>query len=357
MKTKLMAAFIAATAIAATAMVSSSANAEVKVSTKGGLKVESGDYKFEFGGRIQYDYNRSEKNGEVDEDDFDLRRGRVYVKGNVSKDWHYKVNFNVDGSGAEDLYLRYTGWGKAAVVTIGNQHQAFTLEQLISSKDVSISERSGITERYLIGRREGVQLQGDIDRLHYAVGFFTEEGRDEDNGFAGRIAYAPYKTDAGVIHLGASYKNTEEQDALGLEFGAVTGPLHFQAEYFDADEVSSVEDDVTGTISEFENGIDGFYVQAGYFLTGETRGYKKGTFVRPTPSSKSGAWELVARYSDGDGDFGDVELGRTDASVTALGVNYYLSKNVRINASYMDGSSNISDDDGNEFRVRFQITF
>lgn len=357
MKTKLIALLIASTALVAAGANAETEGSTTKVSTKGGLKVQSGDYKFEFGGRIQYDYNRSEKNGEVDEDDFDLRRGRVYMKGNVTNDWHYKVNFNVDGSGAEDLFLRYTGWGKGAVVTIGKQHQPFTLEQLISSKDVSISERSGITERYLIGRRDGVQLHGDFDKLHYAVGLFTEEGKNEDTGFAARVAYAPYKSDTGVIHLGASFKNTEEQDALGIEFGAVSGPVHFQAEYFDADEFDSVEDEMTGAISQFENSIDGFYVQAGYFLTGEVRPYKKGTFKRPTPLNKSGAWEVAVRYSEGDGGFGDVELGNTDASVTSLGVNYYLNKNVRINASYMDGSSNVSDDDGNELRVRFQLTF
>lgn len=342
MKVKLIAALIAASAITA----APAANAEVKVSTKGGLKVTSGDYKFEFGGRIQYDYNRAEGNGVVDEDDFDLRRGRVFFKGNVTKDWHFKTNFDTDGN-TQDLYLRYKGWGKAAVLTIGNQHQPFTLQQLISSKDVSISERSGITERYLIGRRESVQLHGDIDNLHYAVGLFKEDGADEDNGFAARVAYAPYKSDYGVIHLGASYKSTEEQDALGIEFGAVSGPVHFQAEYFDAQE----QDDVT------ETDVDGFYAQVGYVITGETRPYKKGTFKRIKPKSKSGAWEVVARYEDGDGNFGDVELGTTDASVTSLGVNYYLNNNVRINASYMDGESNVNDDDGNEFRVRFQLVF
>ena len=50
MKIKLIAALVAATTMAA-----SNANAEVEVSTKGGLKVSSGDYKFEAGGRIMYD--------------------------------------------------------------------------------------------------------------------------------------------------------------------------------------------------------------------------------------------------------------------------------------------------------------
>ncbi len=342
MKTKLIAALIAASAFGAT-----SANAEVKVSTKGGLKVSSGDYNVQIGGRIQYDYNRSEKNGEVDEDDFDSRRARLFVKGNVGSDWGYKINWNVDGDGFEDLYLQYKGWGKGAIVTVGNHHQAFTLSQLISSKDVGISERPGIVERYLIGRREGVSLSGNIDKLHYQVGAFTEEGKDEDNGFAGRIAYAPIKTDNNTVHLGFSYKNTEEQDGFGIEAAAVNGPFHIQAEYFDADEVDE----------GVETDIDGFYVQAGYVLTGEVRPYKNGTFKKIKPSSKAGAWEVVARYESGDGGFGDIELGDTDADSYALGLNYYMNDHVRINASYQDGDSNISDDDGNEFRVRFQVAF
>jgi len=343
MKTKLAAALVVATSL-----ISANVNAdEVKVSTKGGLKIESGEYKVQIGGRIQYDYNRSEQNGVVDEDDFDARRARLFIKGNVSKYWDYKINWNVEGDGFEDLYLRYNGWGKGAVVTIGNQHQAFTLSQLISSKDVGISERPAIVERYLIGRREGVQLHGNIDRLHYAVGVFTEEGTDEDNGFAGRVAYAPVKSINNTVHLGFSYKETEEQDGFGLEAAAVSGPFHIQAEYFDAEEVSD----------DGEQDIDGFYVQAGYVITGEKRPYKNGTFKKIKPEGKGGAWEVVARYEDGDGGFGDVELGDTDASSYALGLNYYVNNNIRINASYQDGESNITEDEGNEFRVRFQVAF
>jgi len=334
--------------LAVSLMFVSSVKAQVKVSTKGGLKVTSGDYEIQIGGRLQYDYNRSELNGEVDEDDFDSRRARLFVKGNVSKDWEYKVNFNVDDDGGfEDLYLRYTGFGKGAVVTVGNQHQPFTLSQLISSKDVGISERPGIVERYLIGRREGVQLHGDFNKLHYAIGVFTEEDTDEDNGFAGRIAYAPVKTKESTVHLGFSYKDTEEQDGFGIEAAAVTGPFHIQAEYFDADEV----------IETGEQSIDGFYVQAGYVLTGEVRPYKNGTFKKIKPNSKAGAWEVVARFESGDGGFGDIELGDTDADSYAIGVNYYANDYIRINASYQDGDSNTSDDDGNEFRVRFQVAF
>jgi len=352
MKFNLLAAILSASLI-----VSTVANAQVEVKTDGGLSVTSGDFEIEIGGRIQYDYNRSELNGEVDEDDFDARRARLFVSGSVGDDWDYKINWNVDGDGFEDLYLRYNGFGSGAVLTLGNQHQAFTLSQLISSKAVGISERPGIVERYLIGRREGVQLHGNLDKLHYAVGFFKEDGTNEDNGFAGRVTYAPIHTDTSLLHLGASIKQTEEQDAIGIELAGFNGPIHFQAEYFDADEVVAIEDENGDVIGDFDESINGFYVQAGYVFTGETRPYKGGTFSQIKPNGDGGAWELVARYENGDGGFGDIELGNTDATAYALGLNYYYNDNIRINGSYQWGDSNISNDDGNEIRVRFQVHF
>ena len=344
MKIRLITSLLAASLLGA-----GSADAEVKVSTKGGLKVTSGIYEVKIGGRIQYDYNRSELNGVTDEDEFDARRARLFVSGNVAKDWAYKVNFNVDDEGGfEDLYLRYTGFGKGAVVTVGNQHQPFTLSQLISSKDIGINERPGIVERYLIGRRESVQLHGNFDKLHYAVGVFDGEDTEDSNGVAGRITYAPVKTDNSTLHLGFAYRDTEELDGFGLEAAGVVGPFHIQGEYFSADELND---------SGGEDDIDGFYVQAGYVLTGEVRPYKNGTFKKIKPKGKGGAWEIVARFEDGDGGFGDIELGDTDATSYALGVNWYANNFIRVNASFQEGDSNISDDDGSEFRVRFQVAF
>lgn len=330
--------------IAATALISSAAQAEVEVSTKGGLTVTSGDYEFKFGGRIMYDYNRSELNGEVDEDDFDLRRGRVFASGNISKNWKFKTQFNVNGDGVEDLYLRYTGFGSGANVTIGNQKMPFGLEELTSSKDISVLERSAITERYAIGRAEGVQLHGKNSNQTWAFGFFTDDATDSEKGFAARYTFAPVKTDTSVLHLGVAYKDIDQDSALGLEAAAVAGPFHIQAEYVDGEDADS--DDISG-----------YYIQAGYILTGEVRPYKDGVFKRVSPSAKTGAWEAVVRYEDGDGAHSDIELGTTDASAFTVGLNWYAHKNVRLGVNYTDGEDNLSDDDGSEFRVRFQLTF
>ena len=340
MKIKLIAALIAASAVS----VAPAANAEVKVSTKGGLKVSSGDYKFQFGGRVMYDFNKSELNGETDENDFDLRRGRLYAKGNIAKDWAFKSQFNVDGGGFEDLYIRYTGFGKGANITIGNQKMPFGLEELTSSKDISILERSAITERYAVGRAEGIQLHGKAGgNSTYAIGVFTDDEKDADVGFAARYTTA-FKGDNSLVHLGVAYKDINEDSALGIEGAFASGPFHVQAEYVDGEEGSN--DDLSG-----------YYLQAGYILTGESRPYSGGKFKRVKPEGKGGAWEVVARYEDGDGNHSDIELGSDDASAFTLGLNWYAHKNVKLGVNYTDGESNTSDDDGSEFRVRFQLTF
>jgi phosphate-selective porin OprO/OprP len=325
----------------------STANAETMVSTTGGLKVTSGDYELKFGGRIMYDYNKSEGNGVTDEDGFDLRRGRVYASGKVAKDWAFKTQFNVNGDGVEDLYLRYTGFGKAANVTIGNQKVPFGLEELTSSKDISVLERSAITEKYAIGRAESVQLHGVLGgNSTYAISAFAkdqDDSNEDEIGFAARYTIAPIKSDNGVVHLGLAYRDIADSDAFGLELAATSGSFHIQAEYADGDFGS--------------DSLNGYYIQAGYIFTGETRPYSNGVFKRVSPKGKAGAWEGVVRYEDGDGNHSDIELSNTDATAYTVGLNWYAHENVRLGINYTDGQDNQDNDQGNEFRVRFQLTF
>ena len=344
MKSKLvMALFTASLFIVA------SAQAEVEVSTKGGLTVKSGEYEFKFGGRIMYDYNKAEKNGVTDEDSFGLRRSRVFASGKIGDNWSFKTQFNTNGDGAEDLYLRYAGFGKAANITIGNQKMPFSLEQMTSSNDISVLERSALTERFSLGRAEGVVLSGELNANQtYAIGVFTDDVNQaeagDETGFAARYTIAPYTSDNSLLHLGFAYRDIEDASAFGIEAAALSGPFHIQAEYVDAEESGA-------------DGLSAYYIQAGYIITGETRPYSKGAFKRVKPAGKGGAWEVVVRYEDGDGNYSDIELGRTDASAYSLGLNWYPHNNVRFGVNYTEGEDNTGSDEGNEFRVRFQLTF
>lgn len=320
----------------------------VKVQTKGGLKVSTtdGNYSVKVGGRIQWDYNNAKANDVTDEDGFDVRRARLFVSGKI-QDWSFKSQFNVNGNGFEDLYIRYNGWGKQARVTIGNQKMPFGLEELASSKDISLLERSAITERYAVGRQQGVQLHGGDGHINYGIGLFEDGDSSEsgDLGFAARVAYAPINEKGSVLHFGLAYTDrADESSALGLEAAWVAGAFHAQAEYVSGEQANA--DDLSG-----------YYLQLGWVVTGESRAYKGGKFKRIKPAGKSGAWELVARYESGDGNYSDIELGNDDATALGLGINWYTNKNVRFGLNYTTGDSETNNDEGEELRLRTQIVF
>ena len=308
------------------------------------VKSADGDFSAKLGGRIQWDYNYAELNGTTDEDEFDIRRARIYLSGAV-KDWSYKLQFNIgddNGGTHEDLFIQYNGWGKKALVTVGNQKEPFGLEELHSSKDMSFLERSGVSDGYAPGRSEGVVFHGSQTDMTYALGVFEDDSSGDGAAVTGRFTYSPYKRDNSVLHLGAAYTDrANDIDAFGLEAGYVSGPYHLQSEYFSGD--------FDGTDA------DGFYVQAGWVITGETRPYSGGVFKRIKPSRDSGAWEVVLRYDEGDGDWGDQELGERDATGYGIGLNYYVNNTIRIGATYTAAEDNDSSADGSEFRARLQI--
>lgn len=83
--------------------------------------------------------------------------------------------------------------------------------------------------------------------------------------------------------------------------------------------------------------MDGFYVQAAYTLTGETRGYKSsfGSFTGIKPKGTGGAWEVVARYEDAEVDIPGRSL-TADLERMVLGVNWYVTRNVKLMLNYID---------------------
>ena len=320
------------------------------------FKSADGTASFRVGGRLQWDYDSTDSDISGKSDDFDVRRARIFFQGKYL-DWAFKAQFNLAESGtgggsAEDLYLRYTGFGKMARITVGKQKEPFGFEQLTSSKDISSLERSALTEFYAPGRNAGVQLHGAGDNWTYGLGVFEAAGNGSDDfgntAITGRVTYAPIQTDDLVLHLGAGFTSRDaalpanETDAYNIELAAASGPFHTQAEYFNAD---------TGGVD-----VDGYYIQAGWILTGESRPYSNGVFKRVKPSSSKGAWEAVLRYEDGYGKFSDVGLGTTEGQQTTVGINYYPNNAVRLGLSYMEGKQ-ASGEKGKEIRARMQFVF
>lgn len=333
----------------------------------GGIKVSNADktINFQVGGRLQYDFDatRSDDNG-VDTQDFDVRRARLDVKGNAG-DWGYKIQFNVaesdgsQGGSAEDLYVQYSGFGKASVLTIGKQQEAFGLERVESDNDTASLERSAVTELLTPVRSAGVSVSGSGARWSYSGGIYEGQGDGRDDfarlAFTGRATWSPYLAGTTVFHLGASYMNRPGSAALadlvvyGLEGAYSQGPFHVQAEYLSGE--------------RGEQDLDGGYLEAGWTLTGEARPYAGGAFGRVAPAGRVGAWEVVARYEAGDGNYTDVGLTPVqiyDGRQYTAGLNWYATRNARFGLSYMHGEAkDITGHrfEGSEVRTRFQYVF
>jgi phosphate-selective porin OprO/OprP len=345
------------------------------------------------GGRIQVDWTQ------YDEDNIDLnsgtefRRARLFAEGDIAENWTYKAQYDFAGNGTElkDVYIRYGGWSFGKL-TMGQFKQEFGLEVLTSSKYMTFIERASMSA-LAVDRRIGIGLTGDSDRWHWAFSAFGQEESDDDGdadegyGAAGRVTWAPMLGDDSFVHMGVaanwqqpSNKNTDEwrvrarpethqtnvrlvdtgnvEDVdniytYGLEAAWVAGPLSLQGEY---------------ALQKLDGGNDpdytGWYVYGSWFLTGQTRAYKNGSFAR---TKASNAWEIAARYSVLDLDDSGVQGGEQD--IITLGVNYYVNPYLRFMFNYVrtnaeptsfrfdDPDGNRVDDEPGAFVVRAAMDF
>lgn len=355
--------------------------------TGGGVKVKSSNgNQFKIGGRLMFDHDNYDRfwNGDGDgsAEENEIRRSRITLAGNSGKHWSYKFTVNIDhesgaGDGEPDEdrvdtgYLQYKS--KPMYVKVGKFKRPGMLEERTSAKWISTIERSVLNEMSsaVLGKPDfggvevGFATKGDMP-LSGVLGVYDDEidedGGGDEYGIGARISTAPEFGDGAFLHAGASYYSvdnagedyrvrsrlgmhttgrpfetnqfaTDDIDQMGLELAYVTGPFSLQGEYM------SVESDAANADSS-DIDMNGYYAQAAYTLTGETRGYKasSGAFKAVQPKGEMGAWELVARYEDADI---DVKARGVEASVErmVLGVNWYVNKNVKMMLNYVDAEA------------------
>lgn len=378
---------------------------DIIIKTKGGFeaKTADGDYSFKIGGRMMIDANSYDgvinkaANSETGSDLF-FRRARLEMKGHV-KDWKYGLSYNLtDGGSIDQLNTTYTGFSKMTQVTLGQQKENFGLDDTGSSKWTAGVERSFVSDAFDTGNNIGIKLHGADDLLTYSLGIYSA-GTDSDNqmdtAMTGRVVVRPIYEDGTLLHIGAGITqrdgtlssgkdlqsrlgvrggsaktvnkfgpqftsgNGDKFTASNLELAYATGPLQIMAEYF----MGQIEND--GTVAgSADIEVDGYYVQAGYFLTGESRKYKTdiAAFDKVKPANESGAWEVFARHSQMNADTGsNITLsGGEDASVTTLGVNYYPNSNIKMAVNYVTAETDApigGEDDGNALVARLQFAF
>ncbi len=352
-----------------------------------------GDYKLNFGGIIQGDgrffTSGADKNvGST----FFLNRVRPIITGTLFK--YYDFNITPDfGQGKvvlQDAYMNLTYFPQAQFQA-GKYKAPFDLERLQSDRDLLFSER-GETINLVPNRDTGGEVHGDLfdQRLTYqlalmngvpnntaAVDIDNNDGKD----FIARVFATPFRLSErewakglGVgfaASFGSERGNTTSiyktygqstwfSYAAGVTASGERTRLEPQAYYYwrsfgllgeyasDQHSLNQFATLGSGAHKKFVDHTDtfrddGYVLQASYLLTGENASYGWIKPYRPFDprEGKWGGWELGARLSNVSADtrqfklgFANPNLSAKTATEYALGINWYLSSNVKWQFDY-----------------------
>ena len=276
-----------------------------------------------------------------------------------------EVDYANAAIGFGDVILTYRGnhGGKLSPFefTIGNFESLDGLEQVTSSRFISFVERAQFNEAFNNTRRLGVAatyISADSN-FRFTVGAFNDtinadRGFNDEYILAARTTYT-MQAFGGLLDFGANYQHrrfqtfptsgtggngyvmnyqvrpftqntdtrfvstgglaAEGDDIFGAEFVGIFGPLHVTAEgqYNKVKAIGTTTPIATcaAVASNFgcTNGARlngdpsffGFYAEAGYWLTGETRGFKNGLWDRtkvlnPIDKGGMGAFQINGRF-------------------------------------------------------------
>ncbi len=378
------------------------------------FRVETQDGKHRFGirGRLMVDYARtdfsnSRSAGKYDTvDDQRIGRGELADYGTIIRrarlgalglmydnwEWQLEVDFRDEEVRFANAYLAYLfDRGRLAV---GHFKEPFSLESSTSSRRITFIERATPIDAYRPSRQLGIMYETLIPDYYAAVGLFGGDGvardRDLTEGWsvAGRASMAPVMDAERNIfsHLGvsANYRqNAYERDAVDgsrsyedvrmrsrLGTRAVDGRFIGRRDYEDVEDYFTVALEGAYGIGPFsvqgeyviqemnqqgdrDDGIEnsGWYVQANYFLTGETRNYRafsgdfgKTQVLRPLSAGGPGAWELAVRYAEADswmdspGSDAIEDGGGQAMDHVTLGLNWYPEDDIvfKFNAMWLN---------------------
>lgn len=351
------------------------------------FKSADGDFKFKVGGRLQADASFSggdnffdADGNEVEANDgTEIRRAYLVFKANFFKDWDYvtKIDFADNRVGIKDLYLKYKGLGFMDVI-IGSQKQPFSKELQENSTDLIFMERSALSAitTPTLYRAIGINLFSYNKNTTAQLGVFGDtiipnkrnKFADEGWGVVSRITHAPLfdPQQNRIINLGLSGNYREPNDAgdihdkplkMYTETTYMSNLKLVNASIKYVDRLMMVGGDVMAVMGPFSIGgeyahiwierkkgkptlaLNGWYGEAAWVLTGESRTYKKGKFFRVKPRNNFslskgtwGAWELAIRYGHVDLNHHSFKGGELDNISVAL--NWYLNENIRFMAGY-----------------------
>ena len=358
------------------------------------------------GGRMAVDAAGFANSGNFE--DFDggvqLRRLRLFLRGDcillLPVSYQIELGYIPNQFNVEESYLIFRDLGFLGTLKLGQYRTPFSLNAYTSSRDIRFMEPAAPVTALAPGVNAGFQVGRSVlgDRMTWTTGLFGDGGSSDagdasqDYGRAViRLTGLPIATKATddpasqqLLHLGLNFNwlysasasvryrtrpesnlapyvlDTGDIDAksafmLDAESAWVNGPFSLQGEF------------LAGQVNEVSGGepvFYGFYAQAGWFLTGESRPYnrREGRFGRIVPRHDFawkgggwGAWEVLGRFSYTDLNDGDVNGGRM--GLFTAGINWHPTSHVHWAFNFITGKVNSPDDKGwmNIFETRVEV--
>jgi phosphate-selective porin OprO and OprP len=258
----------------------------------------------------------------------EARRVRLGVQGSIPGGFGYKLEADfADGVELTDAYLDYKDGNLK--VKVGQHNNFQSLEELSSSNDTSFIERSAFTDAFGFERKVGISAEYKAGDVLLQGGVFTDNiddlnGSNDGIGLDGRVVVAPKVGDT-QLHFGGSvhwrdlgdnvtsvryrqrplihtvdtrFINTgrimgaTQETSFGLEAAVVSGRFHAAGETHWAKVTRTGMPNPT---------FFGGSIEAGIFLTDDSRGYKGGVFKgvkvkNPVGKGGFGALQFNVRY-------------------------------------------------------------
>ena len=256
------------------------------------------------------------------------RRLVIGAEGGLPGGFGYKfeLNFAQGTVDYEDIILTYQRPGKPLQVTVGNFYPLSSLETMTSSRLGSFLERASFTDAFVYNRRLGASLGliDPADQYTLTAGVWGGEINNATSfsrtGWQASIrgTYSP-TLGAARLHLGANFQHRVTQrdtqnvqyrsrpftqvtdqrfidtgtiaadgdDIAGIELGVVMKRFHAVAEAqqvwvrgYAPGHIFGPNNAAGGAFYAGDPKFQSGYAEVGYYLTGETRGYKGGKWDR-----------------------------------------------------------------------------
>jgi len=313
-----------------------------------------------------------------------IRRARFAVKGQVDENWYGEFDMDLANGLVElkDAIVRYTGLPNWEI-QIGNFKENFSIQRNTTSRYLQFMERPMVCSALAPSRHFGFNVKYAKDWFWGSAGIFGPEiaGSEEwqyiadnnkDYGYnagmslTGKVVFRPlYKKENASLHIGfaGSYRTPK---ASAEKFGyyrasARNSTSINRKKYLDTNDLAGYDHNLLWTVelaghykglryeaAYMQDNVKfkadaadpapkkfwGWYAQAGYLLFGGTQRYDAngGKYTKIKPGKKWGDIELCARYEYCDLNSGMVFGGAAEAY--ALGLNYWVTNNVKMQLNY-----------------------